>query len=297
MEYMKEKLGSWQISGGMESGTAQFRIFFPNESNGLQHNIKSIQVCGDFQKALGQNSNWDPALAPAMARSLHPEGEIWSWATPHDIPKGFYQYKYYVMYQDPAEPPRWVSDPCARYGGEFNMNTAFVIGGSQPGDNAIAPLHGGRKALRDLVIYEMMIDDFTWEYRGVRAPLDAICDKLDYLRDCGFNAILFMPWTAWNNEYFSWGYTPALYYAVEYRYANNLNYPSEKLSWLKKLIGECHLRGIHVIMDGVFNHVYMGFPYKAFYQNYDDGCPFTGQFYGEFSGLQDLDFNNKCTQD
>ncbi|MGR9000527.1 MAG: alpha-amylase family glycosyl hydrolase, partial [Gammaproteobacteria bacterium] len=67
--------------------------------------------------------------------------------------------------------------------------------------------------------------------------------------------------------------------------------------WLKKLISECHKRDIHVIMDGVFNHVYTGFPYKAFYQYYDRDCPFTGKFGGEFDGLQDLDFHNTCTQE
>lgn len=297
MEYMKEKLGSWQISGDATSGKAQFRIFFPNEADGLQHNIKSIQVCGDFQKAIGQTENWNPALAPTMEKSAHPEGEIWSWTTPEEIKQGFYQYKYLVTYHDPTEPPRWVSDPCTRYGGEDNMNAALVIGGSQPMDNTIVPLAGGRKPLRELTIYELMIDDFTAEYRQARAPLDAICDRLDYLVDCGFNAILFMPWTAWNDDQFNWGYTPALYFSVEYRYAHDLKHPSEKLSWLKNLVNECHVRGIHVIMDGVFNHVYTGFPYKAFYQRYDRDCPYTGKFYGEFTGLQDLDFNHTCTQD
>lgn len=296
MQYMNEKIGSWQISGGANSGKAQFRVFFPNESTGLQHNIKSIQVCGDFQKALGQAKDWDPRLAPAMSKSPHPEGEIWEWRTPTELPKGFYQYKYYVTFNDATEPPRWVSDPCTRYGGEDNMNAALVIGGSRPNANPVA-IQGGRKPLRDLVVYEAMIDDFTWEFRGARAPLEAFCDKLDYLRDCGFNAILFMPWTAWNDDRFNWGYTPSLYYSVSFRYVNALNQPAEKLFWLENLIRECHVRGIHVIMDGVFNHVYTGFPYKAFYQSYDTDCPYTGQFYGEFVGLQDLDFDHSCTQE
>ena len=177
------------------------------------------------------------------------------------------------------------------------MNAAFVIGGSQPGDNVISTLKDGRKSLKELVIYELMIDDFTSEFRADRAPLDAVCDKLDYLMNCGFNAILFMPWTAWNDDKFNWGYTPSLYYSVDYRYANDLNHPEEKLFLLKKLINECHIRGIHVIMDGVFNHVYTGFPYQSFYQSYDDDCPYTGQFYGQFPGLQDLDFHNTCTQE
>jgi len=296
MEYMNEKLGSWQIDGDETEGKVQFRIFFPGENTGLNHNIKTIQLVSDFQEKLG-SQRWDPATAPFLNRESHAEGEIWSWTTPTELPAGFYQYKYYVTFNNPTAQSRWVSDPCARYGGQDNLNTALVVGGSQPADNIIAPLAGGRQPLRDLVIYEMMIDDFTWEYRGVRAPLDAARDRLDYLVDLGFNAILFMPWTAWNSSLFSWGYTPALYYSVEYRYANDLNHPTEKLSWLKKLISECHVRGIHVIMDGVFNHVYSGFPYKAFYQDYDESCPFTGTFGGEFSGLQDLDFNNTCTQE
>jgi 1,4-alpha-glucan branching enzyme len=30
-------------------------------------------------------------------------------------------------------------------------------------------------------------------------------DKLQYLRNLGITAIEFMPWTAWNNDDFSWG--------------------------------------------------------------------------------------------
>ena len=296
MQYMNQKMGSWQISGNAICGKVQFRIFFPKEANGLQHLIRSIRVSGDFQQQLGQ-TNWNPATAGVMTRTSNAEGEIWSWTTPADLTAGFYQYKYVVSYTDPTEPDRWVSDPCARYGGTDSMNAAVVVGGSQPADNVITPLTGGRKPLRDLVIYEMMIGDFTDEYRGLRAPLDAIRDRLDYLADTGFNAILFMPWTAWNDERFNWGYTPSLYFSVDYRYANDLNKPAEKLSWLKKLISECHQRGIHVIMDGVFNHVYTGFPYKTFYQHYDRDCPYIGRFYGEFAGLQDLDFNNACTRE
>ena len=207
-----------------------------------------------------------------------------------------------------AVPPRMrsrrkVSDPCTRYGGSENQNSALVIGGSDP---AVAPLAGGRKHLRDLVVYELMIDDFTDEYRGARAPLDAVRDKLDYLdRRLGINAILFMPWTAWPGDGFSWGYTPYHYFSVEYRYANAVTEPAEKLSWLKRLISACHERGIHVIMDGVFNHVgdvdvdgdeAYGFPYRWLYAD-PVTCPYVGTFGGEFTGLKDLDFNNGCTQE
>jgi 1,4-alpha-glucan branching enzyme len=296
MDYLQEKLGAWQVGSSATAGKASFKLFFPAEGHGLQHAIESIRVCGDFQSKLGQG-DWDAASAPAMSRGVHPEGEIWSYQTPVELDAGYYQYKFYVTYQDPAEPPRWVSDPCSRYGGSDNMNAAFVIGGSQPSENPISSLAGGRLPVGDLIIYEMMIDDFTDEYRGVRAPLDAVRDKIGYLKNLGINAILFMPWTAWNDSHFNWGYTPSLYFSVGYRYAHDLNQPEEKLSWLKKLIDACHREGIHVIMDGVFNHVYSGFPYKLFYRYFDADCPYTGEFLGQFTGLQDLDFNRRCTRE
>ena len=68
-----------------------------------------------------------------------------------------------------------------------------------------------------------MIDDFTAEYRRGRAPLAAVVDRLDDLRDLGVTAIEFMPWTAWKNQEFDWGYEPFQYFAVEARYANDLD--------------------------------------------------------------------------
>ncbi len=296
MDYMRERLGAWQVGSSQAADKVSFKVFFPNEHRGLQHNIKSIQVTGDFQTELGQAA-WDYSNAPTLTRTSHVEGEIWSYEIPTELQAGFYEYKYYVTFEDSSIEPRWVSDPCARYGGHENMNAAFVIGGSQPTDNVIAPIAGGRLPLRDLIIYEMMIDDFTDEYRQARAPLDAVRDKIEYLKKLGINAILFMPWTAWNDSRFNWGYTPSLYFSVGYRYAHDLTKPEEKLSWLKQLVDACHREGIHVILDGVFNHVYSGFPYKTFYQNYDADCPYTGSFFGEFAGLQDLDFNKQCTSE
>jgi pullulanase/glycogen debranching enzyme len=159
----------------------------------------------------------------------------------------------------------------------------------------VRQLPNGRRPLSELILYELMVDDFTLEYRRERAPFDAVVDKLDALAAMGVNAILFMPWTAWKNPLYDWGYEPFQYFAVESRYANDLLEPEEKLSRLKNLVSECHDRGIHVIMDGVYNHTSQDFPYRHMYRNPDD-CPFTERvFGGAFAGLQDLDFANPVT--
>lgn len=168
-----------------------------------------------------------------MVREDHPKGSVWRFRTDVELPADFYEYKFFVAFDDGTK--RKVGDPCTRYGGVEHQNSALVIGGSDP---LVTPLAGGRKHLRDLVVYELMVDDFTDEFRGARAPLDAVRDKLDYLADgLGINAILFMPWTAWPGSGFNWGYNPYQYFSVEYRYANAINQPAEKLSWLKQLVG------------------------------------------------------------
>lgn len=284
---MSNRLGAWQVGNDPEKGKVEFKIFFPN---GWNPEINSIRVAGDFL-----NSNWDFQSGFQMAKSSTSEGTIWSYKTNEILDKGFYQYKYFIEFNDGST--KIVSDPCTRYSGINNQNAAFVIGGSRPADNVVQPLAHERKPTRGLRIYELHIYDFVLDYNiGKKAPLEAIIDKLDYISELGFNAILFMPWTGWASEGYSWGYEPIHYFSVAYQYANNLDHPEEKLHWLKKLISECHSRDIHVIMDGVYNHTSRDFPYKQMYLD-PDNCPYSGTYEGYFGGLEDLDFNNECTNE
>ncbi|GAA2109289.1 alpha-amylase family glycosyl hydrolase [Microlunatus panaciterrae] len=290
--YMTERCGAWQVGDDPDHGVVEFRIFFPA---GFDPQVSTIRAVGDFLDQLG-GTNWAPVDGVEMARQPRAGGgDFWVGQTSAPLRAGFYEYKYVVEFA--GLPPRYVTDPCARYGGLSDQNSGIVVGGTSAADNAVAPLAGGRLPLTELNQYELMIDDFTAEYRGARAPLDAVVDRLDELVDLGINAILFMPWTAWKNRSFDWGYEPFQYFAVETRYANDLDQPSEKLSRLKQLVSACHQRGIHVIMDGVFNHVSRDFPYQQLYRD-PQQCPFTaGPFGGSFPGLQDLDFANDCTNE
>ncbi len=225
--------------------------------SGADPRVTSIRVSGSFQ-----DQPWDWTTAPDLTKAAHPEGTMWSYVTPTS--------------------------------GSVDQNAAVAVGGSWPD---VRPLAHPRKPLRDLIVYELHLDDFTSDFRDWRSPMDAATDKLDYLVTLGINAILFMPWTTWQNPYFDWGYTPFQYFAAEYSYLNDVTQPAEKLSALRNLISACHDRDIHVIMDGVFNHVHPDFPYQHLYENRDD-CPFTASpFGGTFPGLQDLDFYNPCTQE
>jgi len=289
--YIDNKIGAWQVDGDENGGRVSFKLFFPA---GVDPEISAIRVAGDFQHIAG-GKNWDYTNGYPLQPLSIAEGTIWQYTTEQPLPTNYYQYKYAIQFSNQSE--RIVSDPCCRYSGAEDQNAAIVVGGSISTANTVRPLPAGRKPLRDLIIYEMNIDDFTSDYRLSSAPLDAVVQKLDTLVTLGFNAILFMPWTAWHNHDFDWGYDPFQFFAVEYRYTTDLANQTEKISRLKNLISECHDRGIHVIMDGVYNHVSMDFPYPQLYSN-PSVCPYTAQtFGGAFPGLQDLDFNNDCTQE
>ena len=266
----------------------QFRIFY---AAGFDPQVTSIHVSFRLQSDADTVFTFDDQHH--LDKSSGNEGVFWTFLSTEQLKPGFYVYKYKVTFTDGSV--RQVADPCARYSGREPQSSGFVIGGTQPIE--IAEL-SKRLPLKDLTVYELHAGDFTAQYREARAPFDAIVDKLDYLKnDVGINAILIMPWTAFLNKDYDWGYSPFQYFAVEYAYANDLIAPSEKLSKLKNLISECHKRGIHIIMDGVFNHADESFPYKQLYLS-NDNCPYTKEaFGGTFPGLQDLDFNNNCTQD
>jgi pullulanase len=284
-----------------DSHEVTFRLFLPDNrvdpaqyTRGGPPKIRAIRVRGDFQHLL-DGEDWGLASAPDMVRQPHPHGWLWSCTLDRPLPDGFYQYKYFVAFENGTT--RWVTDPCTKYGGSGgNENSAFVVGGHRVDVQPIPY----RRPPQELVLYELMIDNFTQAYRGDRAPVDAVHDRLDYLQALGINAIEFMPWTAWPGDGFSWGYDPFQFFAVEHRYVNDSREPADKIFRLKKLINELHGRGIQVIMDGVFNHVRAGlnpnkgFPYLWLYQDPEDS-PYIGPF--ERGGFfEDFDFNNPCTE-
>ncbi|WP_455204949.1 alpha-amylase family glycosyl hydrolase [Kaarinaea lacus] len=283
----------------VNGNSVEFKLFFPDTSkdsqqyqNGGLPRITCLQITGDFQSKIG-GVDWDHNNAPQMLLSAHPSGLLYSFRIDH-LPEGFYQYKYFVSFENGDS--RWCTDPCTKYVATEHENAGFVIGGNFA---TVSPI-SGRKPFHELIIYEMMIDDFTAQYRGDRAPVDAIWDKLDYLGELGVNAIEFMPWTAWRGGDFSWGYNPFLFFSVENTYIEDPTNPLDRLYRLKRLINELHRRNIQVIMDGVFNHVdaglksNRGFPYHWLYQDPHES-PFTGGF-ANAGYFEEFDYNNLCTQ-
>jgi hypothetical protein len=284
-------------------GRIKFSLFIPDAGqyilgHGGEAHIASVEAYGSFQEPL-TGQPWGLANALRMEPEAS-EGGIVYTATTAGLPDDFYEYKYRLSFDGATVEPRILTDPCARYGVGENENSGVVVGGSRPADNIVSML-AKRLPPSDLVIYELFLEDFTREYRGDRPPVRAVIEKLDRIADLGFTAVEFMPWTAWVGGGFNWGYLPYQYYAAEHAYVADPDDPLEQLSVLKRLVSACHERGLHVLMDVVFNHAEVdeaqqrGFAYHWLWRDPADS-PFTGQYEGGGFGTE-LDYHNQCTED
>jgi maltooligosyltrehalose trehalohydrolase len=92
-----------------------------------------------------------------------------------------------------------------------------------------------------LIFYEIHTGTFTNE-----GTFDAIINKLDYLLDLGINAIELMPVAQFPGRR-NWGYDGTYPYAVQNSYGEP--------DGLKRLVDTCHLKGIAVFLDVVYNHL------------------------------------------
>ena len=104
---------------------------------------------------------------------------------------------------------------------------------------------------KDLVIYEMLIRDFT-----TQGTIKAATEKLSYLKDLGINAIELMPINEFEGND-SWGYNPNFYFAPDKAYGTKKDY--------KDFIDACHGLGIIVIQDIVLNHSFGSAPWARMY--------------------------------
>jgi 1,4-alpha-glucan branching enzyme len=180
------------------------------------------------------------------------KGEDGYFRTKVDLEDGEHQYKFRVQSKSWFfEPDQWV-----------DVNDPFATEIDNPTQNCVVRIKDGERIIdtyvwqhddkplpadRELVIYEMHVGDFSGgeDDPHARGKYKHVIEKLDYLCQLGINAIELMPVKEYPGDH-SWGYNPRYFFASESSYGTT--------EGLKRLIDECHARGIRVIMDGIFNH-------------------------------------------
>ena len=93
----------------------------------------------------------------------------------------------------------------------------------------------------NLIIYELHTGTFS-----PKGSFQGIIEKLDYLVDLGINAIELMPVAQFPGSR-NWGYDGVYPFAVQQSYGG--------AKGLAELVTACHVKGIAVILDVVYNHL------------------------------------------
>jgi len=221
----------------------RFRVYAPGAN--------TVSVAGDF-------NNWD-AQANMMVRDADGYYEtVVSSAIPGQ------EYKFVV------NDTLWRKDPWSLQvtGSQEAANSVIVDLNAYEwqADNWQTP------RMEELVIYQLHIKGFQYNGDGLNYEYgnvfnDFVDTKLDYLEELGVNCIHIMPVSEFPGED-SWGYNTVFFNSMESSYGTAQDF--------QRLVDECHLRGISVIVGIVYNHT-AGNDNVHFWD-------FDGTAYSEFGG-------------
>ena len=116
----------------------------------------------------------------------------------------------------------------------------------------------------NLIVYELLIRDFTIVGTDDIGDFKTAITKLDYLKSLGINAIELMPINEFEGND-SWGYNPSFHNALDKAYGTKNDF--------KNFVDQCHEKGIAVILDVVYNHAFGQSPLSQMYWNSSTSKP------------------------
>ena len=270
------------------SGTVTFSVWLPWVSD-ADSNAVTVKVIHERDQFL---QNIPPREFPMVHSVRAPYGDFWSltvpiagtppmatgsaWGSP-----GRYVYRYRINNPNVGSLD-WIIDPCAR---EFGVGklSAFTLG-YQPYSWSAAEANWRTPALVDLILYELNIAELGGD-------LERTSDLMTYLSDLGVNAIEVMPLSNVAASV-DWGYLPIGYFGVDERFG--------KRSDFQQLVDVAHQLGIAVIVDAVYGHTGVEFPYfdaytRLQYRENPFMGPFAKDYFSNFG--KSTDFNRQLTRD
>jgi maltooligosyltrehalose trehalohydrolase len=128
-------------------------------------------------------------------------------------------------------------DPASKYQPQGVHKPSQVVDPRFPWEDH----HWSGLSLYNYVIYELHVGTFTPE-----GTFEAVIPYLDELKELGVTAIELMPVAQFPGGR-NWGYDGVHPFAVQNTYGGPAG--------LKKLVNACHLKGLAVVMDVVYNHL------------------------------------------
>lgn len=200
-----------------------------------------------------------------------------------------YSYVYHVYFEDKMT---IATDPYARASTPNHERCVIVdwtktqVGNNK---NELPPLG----SYTDAIIYELHVRDFSMDENsgisnrgkylglieeGTKTPNGEVTG-IDYLTSLGVSHIQLLPVYDYGSvdehyplDSYNWGYDPVQYNVPEGSYSSDVMDPYSRIIELKKVIHHLHAKGLRVIMDVVYNHMFdMG---KSAFENIVPGYYF-----------------------
>ncbi|MBK9150954.1 MAG: T9SS type A sorting domain-containing protein [Saprospiraceae bacterium] len=217
---------------------------------------QNVYVVGDFT---------DYAISNDYFMKNTPDGQYWWLDIAGLEPDKEYTYQYLVdgniriadpmseMILDPSNDPFIPAQVFADIPPYPTGKTNGIVTVFKPRKDEFAWQYADyqRPDQSNLFIYELLMRDFL----AVQSYQN-LMDTLDYLQKLGVNAIELMPINEFEGND-SWGYNPSFHMALDKYYGS----PDA----FKRLVDECHRRGIAVLVDVVFNHAFGQSPLARLY--------------------------------
>ncbi|WP_433743817.1 type I pullulanase [Falsibacillus pallidus] len=226
---------------------------------------------------------WAPTATEANLITFHPEtgeskkspmtrGEKGSWVLEikENMDGVFYKYEVFINkeWRQAVDPYAVAVSKNSEWGVIVDLNKTRKDRNSRPVISSN----------RDALIYEVHIRDATShpksgvDKKGTYVGLAASPSMndigqltgLDYIADLGPTHIELLPFNDFGgvsddntDKTYNWGYNPLFFNVPEGSYSSNPNDPYSRITELKNMIDAIHQKGIAVIMDVVYNHVYI----------------------------------------
>lgn len=209
-------------------------------------------------------------MKTASLEMTRKERGVWELVIPGNLEYYFYTFSVCVNFcwREAVDPYAVAVSPNGTHGAIVDLKKTDV------GRIALPPLEHDV----DAVIYETHIRDFTIhpnsgvKHKGTYSGAGEWGTKtgcgvptcLSYVKDLGVTHVEFLPWHDFagvdelgDKQDYNWGYNPLHFNAPEGSYSLEPENPYARIIELKKMINHFHRAGLRVIMDVVYNHVYI----------------------------------------
>lgn len=204
----------------------------------------TFRVWAPFVDAVSVRIN-DLRAVPLSKEPGHPSAADTVWTASVPGARRGDHYQYVITFQGVD---RSFNDPRARQLTGYPAAPESVIV-----DTSLAPSDFAMPSFNRLVIYELHIGSFNPNGRTHRFDFGGATDKLDYLKALGVNAVELLPIhqntvnPGHHPPDYDWGYDVAHLYAINTVYGTAQDF--------RKFVHQCHVRGIAVLLDVVYNHL------------------------------------------